>query len=880
MDQFLIEVIENPRLTALDLLKNVQVQAIIGPQTSSQAKFVSELGGRTHVPIISFSAKSPSLSSQKSPYFIRTGLNDSSQAKVIASIIEAFKWKEVVPIIEDTEYGNGIVPYLIDSLQEVEADVPYRSSLSLSATKEQITAEIVKLNSTRTRVFVVHMSYSLGFQLFKNAKEAGMMGQGYVWITTYGLTDLVDLMGSSASDAMQGVLGLKPFVRESKRLSEFKLRWQKKFYEVNPGAKISEPTVFGLWAYDTVWSLALSAESAGVTNSTFEELNTTKGLSDFAKLGSSLSGPVLRNEIVGTKFDGISGQFDLIVGQLESKAFEIINVVEQGKKTIGFWTPANGFSGNVDFKEDLKDIIWPGGQNATPKGWVWPTMGKELRIGIPVKPGFDGFVGFENGNAKGYCIEVFDAVMAQMPYHVPYKYVKYEDSHGNMNGTYDDLVYQVYLKNFDAVVGDVTIIANRSLYVDFTLPYTESGVSMVVPVKDKRNKGAWTFLVPLTTDLWLASGTFFIFTGFVVWFLEHRINNEFRGTTSNQLGTIFYFAFSTLVFAHREKVVSNLSRVVVIIWVFVVLVLQSSYTASLTSMLTVEQLLPTVTDISELLKNGDAVGYLNDSFMPSLLKRLNFHESKMIAYQSPEDYNEALSNGTVAAIVDEIPYVKVFLNKYCNKFTMTGPTYKADGFGFAFPIGSPLVPDVSRAILKVMEGKNMTKFEQEVYKGGNCYEQDGSTETSTSLRFSSFWGLFLITGIASLTAVVLYFACFLYDHRELLRTRDSENSDRGKLASLAKAYDKWDPSCVSKKLEAEVRPAMGDIMLSPYTISGPQSPSSISNCGEESFDIEEGAVTTPDEEIPETPGREISSQNPDPPSFAEMLTDRNSGRFS
>lgn len=242
--------------------------------------------------------------------------------------------------------------------------------------------------------------------------------------------------------------------------------------------------------------------------------------------------------------------------------------------------------------------------------------------------------------------------------------------------------YLFPFQNYDAVVGDVTIIANRSLYADFTLPYTESGVSMVVPIKDKRHKGAWTFLEPLTTDLWLISGAFFIFTGFVVWFLEHRVNDDFRGTTSNQLGTIFYFTFSTLVFAHREKVVSNLSRVVVIIWLFVVLVLQSSYTANLTSKLTVEQLQPTVTDINELLKTGAFVGYLDDSFMPALLKRLGFNESKMIAYQSPDEYNEAMSNGSVAAIFDEIPYVKIFLSKYCNKYAMTGPTYKADGFGF------------------------------------------------------------------------------------------------------------------------------------------------------------------------------------------------------
>ena len=43
-----------------------------------------------------------------------------------------------------------------------------------------------------------------------------------------------------------------------------------------------------------------------------------------------------------------------------------------------------------------------------------------------------------------------------------------------------------YAQKFDAVVGDITIVAHRSTYVDFTQPYTESGVSMIVPIKDNK----------------------------------------------------------------------------------------------------------------------------------------------------------------------------------------------------------------------------------------------------------------------------------------------------------------------------------------------------------------------------------------------------------
>ena len=74
------------------------------------------------------------------------------------------------------------------------------------------------------------------------------------------------------------------------------------------------------------------------------------------------------------------------------------------------------------------------------------------------------------------------------------------------------------------MVGDVTITANRSLYVDFTLPYIELGVGMVVPIEIGKAKNMWIFLEPLTVDLWLVSGVFFHFDR--VYCLVHRTQNQ------------------------------------------------------------------------------------------------------------------------------------------------------------------------------------------------------------------------------------------------------------------------------------------------------------------------------------------------------------------
>jgi glutamate receptor, ionotropic, plant len=130
------------------------------------------------------------------------------------------------------------------------------------------------------------------------------------------------------------------------------------------------------------------------------------------------------------------------------------------------------------------------------------------------------------------------------------------------------------------------------------------------------------------------------------------------------------------------RLVSNLSRIAIIVWVFVVLILQASYTASLTSTLTVQRLTPTFSDMNELLKSEKNIGYLTDSFTRDFLIRSGFHESRLLPFKSPYTYEEALSNHSIAAVVDETPYLQVFLNKYCDNYTMVNLQNKTSGFGF------------------------------------------------------------------------------------------------------------------------------------------------------------------------------------------------------
>ncbi|KAL8149510.1 hypothetical protein AgCh_006500 [Apium graveolens] len=254
---------------------------------------------------------------------------------------------------------------------------------------------------------------------------------------------------------------------------------------------------------------------------------------------------------------------------------------------------------------------------------------------------------------------------------------------GGPNRTYDDLVNKLRgTKNleFEAVVGDVTIRANREREVDFSLPYTESGVVMVnLGAPCKPSAPTWHAL--------------FVSVG------GSSISRKEHG--GKQLGEIC---------------------------------------------------------VGGMVVHG--IRYQQGSFVKDFLTNwLNMDITQCQSYLNMEAYDKALSlgckNGGVDAIFDEIPYIRLFLHKYGSKYKTVGTTYNTGGFGFAFPIGSPLSKAISKAILDLRELGTMRKIEKKYFDAGNTSYYDAEdVSQEPSFTANSFAGLFIITAFLTLLALV------------------------------------------------------------------------------------------------------------------------------
>jgi ionotropic glutamate receptor len=112
--------------------------------------------------------------------------------------------------------------------------------------------------------------------------------------------------------------------------------------------------------------------------------------------------------------------------------------------------PNNGT--NSTSLSGISTVIFPGDTTVAPKGFRIPAKENKLRIGVPVKSSFRQFVdvrkypGSNTTEITGFCIDVFDTVVKTLPNDFSYEYVPFANPDGEPAGTYNDLVYQVYLK--------------------------------------------------------------------------------------------------------------------------------------------------------------------------------------------------------------------------------------------------------------------------------------------------------------------------------------------------------------------------------------------------------------------------------------------------
>ncbi|WP_041468555.1 transporter substrate-binding domain-containing protein [Chloroherpeton thalassium] len=296
---------------------------------------------------------------------------------------------------------------------------------------------------------------------------------------------------------------------------------------------------------------------------------------------------------------------------------------------------------------------------------------------------------------EGWCgisIELWQQICRDLGIHYEFKEMGLEEmleavSHGKV----------------DAAVAAITITKEREEAFNFSHPYYTTGLGIATK---KKNEGRWMSIVKQ-----FFSGSFLsvvgvlsvilLLTGIFIWFFERKKNPEQFGEKPIEgIGAGFWWAavtMTTVGYGDKAPVTFG-GRLVALVWMFAGLIFISSFTAAITTALTVDELGSVIHGPNDLFKVrvGTVAGSTSEKYL--IQKHIGYKK-----YHSIDGCLASLKQDNIDAVVYDEPIIRYLISKEdATELKVLENTFKKQYYAFAIPAGSPLEESLNRKLAEII----------------------------------------------------------------------------------------------------------------------------------------------------------------------------------
>ncbi|NME70474.1 transporter substrate-binding domain-containing protein [Flammeovirga aprica] len=313
-----------------------------------------------------------------------------------------------------------------------------------------------------------------------------------------------------------------------------------------------------------------------------------------------------------------------------------------------------------------------------------------LRVGVREDPPF--VIKSVDGSFYGLSIDLWHMVAEDL--HLVYEFVEYKHMPG--------LILALSRRQIDISANPMPVSSTRIRQLDVTYPFMTTSLGVVVKKNEQDQITLFfsnLFSIGFMKLFFTLIVIVFLF-GTLVWWVEKKYNtSDFRDGIDGVMDGIWWSTVTITTVGYGDKTPkTTLGRVISMVWMFVAISLISSFTATITSTLTINQLEAQIKSISDLRKMKGQIGVTAHSGAESYLLK---HQINPATFVNPDEGLDALNNGEIIAFVHDKPIMRHVIKERgaSNLFEISPANFKQNYYSFFMPRNSKMYKKINSEIV-------------------------------------------------------------------------------------------------------------------------------------------------------------------------------------
>nr|AYF60461.1 glutamate receptor ionotropic [Aphidius gifuensis] len=754
-------------------------------RSTASAQYFLQLAGYLGIPVIAWNADNSGLERRASQSSLQLQLAPSleHQTAAMLSILERYKWHQFSIVTSQIAGHDDFIQAVRERITEMQDTFKFTILNSVLVTKPQ---DLMELVNSESRVILLYGTRDEATHILTAARELKITGENYVWVVTQSVIE--NLQTAVGNQFPVGMLGVHFDTSSSSLVNE--IATAIKVYAYGVEDFVNDPLNVNLSL-----NTALSCEGVGESR-----WNTGDRFFKYLK-NVSVEGEQGKPHIQFTP-DGVLKSAELKIMNLRP-GFSRQLVWEE----IGVWKSWQ--------KEglDIKDIVWPGNSHTPPQGvpekfYLKITFLEEppyINLAPPdpvsgkclMDRGVHCRIAKESDMAEmdiqsaqrnesfyqccsGFCIDLLQKFSEEIGF--TYELIRVEDGKWGTvdNGKWNGLIADLVNRRTDMVLTSLMINSEREAVVDFTEPYMETGIAIVV-AKRTGIISPTAFLEPFDTASWMLVGivaihaaTFMIFL--FEWLSPSGFNMKMDPSENHRfsLSRTYWLVWAVLFQAavHIDSPRALTARFMTNIWAMFAVVFLAIYTANLAAFMITREEYHDFTGLDDsrlskpwthkpMFRFGTVPWSHTDSTLAKYFKAMHAY---MSVYNKSTVFRgiEAVRSGEIDAFFYDgtvLDYL-VAQDEECRLLTV-GSWYAMTGYGIAFARKSKYVEMFNKRLLEYRENGDLERLRR-YWMTGTCKPGKEVQKSSDPLALEQFLSAFLLLMAGILLATILLLLEHLY----------------------------------------------------------------------------------------------------------------------